>query len=160
MERRLIVLLSIMAVMAVAYVWFFLLPSNSPLQVMVVERPQRPLSFVFSREEVLDEVKVVVFEPVAAVEAGQQPGGAEAAAPAGETYERVVWHLVPDADPARAAERREEDGIMYGRRLRGLAPPEGLGRGEELKRGLTYRLDLRTADGDTLSKEFTPKFGR
>ncbi len=146
MSPRTYVLGGVFGVLALVYVWFVLLPNRGELEVMPVERPQRPLSFIFSQDVVIEGVKVVLYEPGPE---GQPDQG----------YERVVWQL--EVDPEKADERREEDSVMYGRRLRGLRAPEGANpQGETLRRGLRYRFELLTTRGEEVRLDFQPRYGR
>lgn len=143
MTTRAIVLLSLFAILGIVYVWFFLIPDRADLQMAVVQRPPRPVTFVFNRAVMMEEVKVTLMEP--------GPPGAE-----DQTYERVVWHLV--VNPDEADRREERDSVTYGRGMRGMKRAEGMPRRPEaLRPGVTYTFHARTTDGDTIRKDFSPR---
>lgn len=140
MNKRLVTLLSFMGCLGVVYVWFFLIPSGGELQAVTLDRPPRPVTFVFNRDEVLQEVKVTFFDP--------GPAGTE-----GQGFERVVWHLVASGEEQGAREQ-----VIYGRGIKGMKPAEGMpAKVERLQPGGKYRLDVQTQDGDNVQIEFSPK---
>lgn len=146
MNTRMYVLGGVLGLLTLVYGWFVLLPSSGTTEVMPVERPTRPLSFILNRDVLIDGVKVVVYEPGPAGQPDQ-------------AYERTVWQL--EVDPDKSDERREEDSVMYGRRLRGMRVPEGLNaRPEPLQRGAKYRFELLTDSGEAISVDFQPRFGQ
>lgn len=150
MNRRAIVLLSFAGVLAVVYVWFFLLPDRGELKMAIVERPGRPLTFAFNRAQEFHELKLAKVET---------PVG-------GEPYEQVIWHLVRNEDEDANDNNNDRDDnratkhVTYGRRVRGMRSVEGLRpRGEPLQQGVTYRFSAITNEGKVF-KEFQSVYGR
>lgn len=147
MKTRTAKMLVLLGVLAVAYVWMVLWPDRAELQMVVVQRPPEPPSFVFSRETVLRDVQLVTDEPVSMDD------------PTGDTFERVIWHMVPrnnDSDDEAQGSRPRKH-VTYGRRIRGMEPAEGFrGRGEPLKSKVTYRFIADTTDG-VARAEFTAR---
>jgi hypothetical protein len=143
MNTRAIVLLSLMGLLGIVYVWFFLMPRGGELMMAYVHRPPRPPAFNFSRPVIFDEIKITVYEP--------GPPGAE-----DEGYDRVIWHLLPH--PENKAEREERRNVTYGRGIRGMQAAEGMPRRPEaLQPGMTYTFEARTSGGDRIKREFTAR---
>lgn len=148
MNRRTVVLLVLLGTLAMAYGWFVLWPDGGNIRVVIVQRPSDPPRFAFNRELVVEEVRMVTEERVSPND------------PSSDTYERLVWHMVPRADDDGEDDDREarpQKMVTYGRGIRGLEPAEGFRRrGEPLKPGATYRLIAETSDGTAVA-EFVAK---
>lgn len=137
MNNRTIMLVVLLGALGVAYIWFVLWPSGPDLRMVIVQRPAQPVTFAFDRETIVEEVRIVTQEPVSA----QNPGG--------DTYQRMIWHMVPRPDgDGEGDDPRPRKHVTYGRGIRGLKPAEGFKvRGEPLESGTRYTFIADTADG-------------
>ena len=140
MNKRMGMLLGVLGVLALVWLWFFVLPNGGGLQARVMQRAGQPVRFLFSRDLSFEEIRVVVVEP--------GPAGAE-----DQTWERVIWHLVPDPNHDEA---RPTDVVTYSRWVHSLVPAEGFGRrGERLEPGRQYRFVGRTVSGEEVAVPFS-----
>ncbi len=136
MDKKLIVLCVLAALVLGVYGWVWLRP-GPPIEVDVLATPGGA-TFMFNGTVALYEVKVTAL-----------PGDADGSDGAGENAEgEVVWHLVPreveGVDPVKVSS------LSYGQAQGlGLRPAEGMRmRGRRLEPGVRYVFEADTSSGE------------
>lgn len=136
MNRRVVMLIGILAVLAAGYGWFVLRPAAVPIEALVVQPPGAPPSFAFDRDLTLAEVRVDLVD-------GENVGSAPPA-----------WHLIGDPSAEDPPEPRRT--LTYGRRVRGLTTAATSGKATPLEVGQAYRLS-GSADEGTFALDFVAR---